>query len=190
MEIDESLIEEYTKKYRSIAEKEIKGEQKPRDKVKSYTQMDFLNPKRPFLSSLSKDDTIYVINFRLVRHANFEELLGQGTYAVWYRCGKTLGELAVDKGLIKSLDDFVKFVVEQRIGLVDLVKESNNKSRVHVYECISCSGIPNVGKTVCQFEGGLISGVLSKLTGSNVRVVETHCAGTGYSFCGFDVIFV
>jgi len=188
---DLSLAEEYVRKYRSIAEKEMRGEIKPKDRVKNYTQLDLLNPKRPFFSSLNKDDTKYVINFRLVRHANFEELLGGiGTSAVWYRCGKTLGELAVNKGLIKSLDDFNKFVIEQRIGLVDLVKESNNKSRVHVYECISCSGIPNIGKTVCQFEGGLIAGVISALFNTNVRVVETHCAGTGYSFCGFDVILL
>jgi len=84
----------------------------------------------------------------------------------------------------------VKFVVDQRIGLVDLVKESDDKLRIHIYECISCSGISNIGRVVCQFEGGLIAGVVSKLTSKRVRVVETHCAGTGYSFCGFDIIFL
>ena len=188
--MDELDFENVLREYRNRALKEMKGEIKPREKTPTYTQVDLLNPKRPYLSSLNPDDTKYVINFRLVRHANFEEILGFGTVAVWYRCGYTLGELAVDKGLIKSLDDFVKFVVDQRIGLVDLVKESDDKSRIHVYECISCSGIPNIGKVVCQFEGGLIAGVLSKLTNKKVRTVETHCAGTGYSFCGFDVIFL
>jgi predicted hydrocarbon binding protein len=183
--------EEHLKRYRKIAEKEMKGEIKPRERVNSWDVIDFLNPNRPCLTSINKDDTKYVINFRLVRHAKIEDLMGtMGAQAVWYYSGKTLGELAVKKGLIKNLDDFLAFVVDQRIGLVELYKESDNKSRVHVYECISCSGIPNIGNEVCQFEGGLIAGVIEKLTNSKVRVVETHCWGKGYSFCGFDIIFL
>jgi len=83
--------------------KEMRGEIKPRGKTPTYTQADLLNPKRSYFSSLNPDDTKYVVNFRLVRHANFEEILGFGSVAVWYRCGYTLGELAVDRGLIKSL---------------------------------------------------------------------------------------
>ena len=99
--------------------------------------------------------------------------------ALRYYSGKTLGKLMVDKGLIKSLDDLVTFGIDFKIGLIDLYKESDNKSRVHVYECITCSGIPNIGKTVCYYEGGVIAGVIERLTNSKVRVVETHCWGTG-----------
>lgn len=183
-------INEYVRKYRETAEKEIRGEAGLRPKKASYTTIDFLNPARPFLSSLNKDDTKYVVNFRLVRHSELDRIVGlSASNILWYSAGKQLGILAVEKGIVKSLDDFLTFVVSQRIGLVDVLKESSNKARIHVYECISCAGIPNIGRPVCHFEGGLIAGVLSKLMNAKARAIETHCWGTGYSFCGFDVIF-
>ena len=184
-----SDIEEVIRKYREQALAEIRGEKSLRPKVTSYTTLDFLNPARPTLSSLSKDDTKYVINFRLVRWSKLENIVGiSASNVLWYNAGKSLGELVVSKGLIKDVDSFIKFVVDQRIGLVDVIKESSNKLRIHVYECITCSGIPNVGRVTCYFEGGLIAGVLGKLLGRRAKAVETHCWGTGYSFCGFDVI--
>jgi len=97
----------------------------------------------------------------------------------------------VDKGLIKSVsvDDIAKVLLDQRIGIVDVVKESSNRMRVHVYEYMTCSGIPNIGRTVCHFEGGVIAGILTRLMGSEARAIETHCWGKGNRFCGFDVLF-
>ncbi len=187
---DTPSIEEYIRKYREIAEKEMRGEKQPRSQTKEYTTVDLLNPARPYMSSLNRDDTKYVVNFRLIRHSELDRIVGiSASNTLWYNAGKQLGILAVEKGLIKSLDDLVNFVVNQRIGLVDVYKESSNKARVHVYECISCAGIPNIGRPVCYFEGGLIAGVLSKLMNARARAIETHCWGTGYSFCGFDIIF-
>lgn len=182
--------EEYLRKYREVAEKEMRGEKPLRPKVGSFTTMDFLNPARPYMGGLNADDSKYVMNFRLVRHSELDRIVGvAAANTLWYNAGKTLGILAVEKGLIRSLDDFLDFVVKQRIGLVEVYKESSNKARIHVYECISCAGIPNIGRPVCHFEGGLIAGVLTKLVG-RCKAVETHCWGTGYSFCGFDVIFL
>lgn len=182
-------IQEIIRKYREITEKEMRGERPIRPRVEKYTTVDFLNPARPYLGSQNKDDTKYVVNFRLVRWSELERIVGiQASNVLWYNAGKRLGELVTEKGLIKSLDDLISFAVNQRIGIVDIVKESTNKARVHVYECISCSGIPNIGRPVCYFEGGLVAGVLSKLIGK-CKAVETHCWGMGYSFCGFDIIF-
>ncbi|HDD25819.1 MAG TPA: hypothetical protein ENF75_01865 [Acidilobales archaeon] len=188
--VEEVSLEEMTRKYREIAEKEMRGEKPLRERVKEYTTINFLNPQRPFMSKQSADDTKYVINFRLVRWSELERIVGLGaSNTLWYNAGKSLGELAVEKGLIKSVDDLINFVINQRIGLVDVIKESSNKTRIHVYECITCSGIPNIGRVACFFEGGLLAGVLSKLVGK-CRAKETHCWGTGYSFCGFDIIFL
>jgi len=183
-------LDEAVKKYREIALAEMRGEKGPRPKVSSYTTLDFLNPARPTLSRFNAEDSKYVVNFRLVRYSELEKIVGlSAANTLWYNAGKSLGELAVSKGLIKNVDDLIKFVVEQRIGLVDVLSESSNKARIHVYECISCAGIPNIGRPVCYFEGGLIAGVLGKLMNRRARAIETHCWGSGYSFCGFDVVF-
>jgi predicted hydrocarbon binding protein len=115
------------------------------------------------MSAINKDDTKYVVTYRLVRHADIEKIIGKvGSDAVWYYSGKKFGELAVEKGMVKNFDDLKNFAFDQRIGLVDLYEESNDKLRIHVYECIGCSGIPNINRAVCQFEGGLIAGAISK----------------------------
>ncbi len=182
-------VQEVIRKYRELAFAEMRGESKPRERIQQYDTTSFLTPARPFFQSRSPDESKYILNFRLIRYAKLEKVVGVGAAnALWYEAGRDLGRLAVSRGMVKSLDDLLKFVVDQRIGLVDVVTESNNKSRVHVYECISCSGIPNIGRPVCFFEGGLIAGVMEALMGRRVRVVETHCWGMGYSFCGFDIL--
>jgi len=183
-------ISERIKRYREIAEKEMRGELAPRPKVKSYTQLDLLNPERPHFSSINRDDSKYVTTFRLVRFCKLSKIVGGSAADIlWYSSGKDLGMLLVDKGLIKSVDDIARVLLDQRIGIVDVVKESSNRMRVHVYECMTCSGIPNIGKTVCHFEGGVIAGILTRLMGSEARAIETHCWGRGNRFCGFDILF-
>ena len=183
-------VDEYIRKYREIAEKEMRGELAPRPKVESHTQLDLLNPERPYFNSINRDDSKYVMTFRLARFCRISRFVGNAAANIlWYDAGRELGMLLVDKGLVKSVDDLVRVLLDQRIGIVDIVKESSNKMRVHVYECITCSGIPNIDRAECHFEGGVIAGVLTKLMGSEARVIETHCWGKGNRFCGFDAIF-
>ena len=168
----------------------MRGELAPRPKVESYTQLDLLNPERPYFNSVNRDDSKYVMSFRLVRFCRISRVVGSHAADIlWYSSGKDLGTLLVDKGLIKSVDDVTRVLLDQRIGIVDVVKESSNRTRIHVYECMTCSGIPNIGKAVCHFEGGVIAGILTKLMGSEARAIETHCWGKGNRFCGFDIVF-
>ena len=183
-------ISERIKKYREIAEKEMRGELAPRSRANNYTQLDLLKSDRPHFSSVNRDDNKYVTTFRLVRFCKLSKIVGGSAADIlWYSSGKDLGMLLVDKGLVKSVDDIARVLLDQRIGIVDVVKESSNRMRVHVYECMTCFGIPNIGRTVCHFEGGVIAGILTRLMGSEARAIETHCWGRGNRFCGFDILF-
>ncbi|MHB9137745.1 MAG: V4R domain-containing protein, partial [Acidithiobacillus ferrooxidans] len=57
------------------------------------------------------------------------------------------------------------------------------------YECVTCSGMKPVGRTLCSFEGGLIAGVAEGIFKYKVNVREVTCiGGLGHESCGFDVI--
>ncbi|WP_457754310.1 V4R domain-containing protein, partial [Thermococcus sp.] len=51
-----------------------------------------------------------------------------------------------------------------------------------------CYRAPTIGRTLCDFEAGLIQGVMEELVGKNVTR-EIYCWGLSNSFCGFEVIF-
>ena len=66
----------------------------------------------------------------------------------------------------KSIEDVVRFCEEYKIGKVEIVNKE--PLQIRVYECISCSGLPNVGETLCWFEGGFIAGCLEKILNKKV----------------------
>ncbi|MGB9787011.1 MAG: V4R domain-containing protein [Infirmifilum uzonense] len=149
---------------------------------------DFLIEKRPFFSSVTESDVYYVNTFRLIEYTALTSAPSPSKVALMRKSGYNLGRSLVRSGVVKSLDDAPLALVLYRVGLLDIVKESLDTMRVNLYECTSCYGVPNIGQTLCDFEAGVIQGMLSELYGRNV-VREKYCWGTGYSFCGFEIAF-
>ncbi len=142
------------------------------------------------LNQLSLDNrkelgrNIDITVFRLVRFMDLERYLGKGAHGVVYDAGKKLGyELNP-----KTVEDVVKFCEDYKIGKIKIVGE--NPLQIRVCECISCSGLPECGETLCWSEGGFIAGCLEKVFNKKVRAKETHCAGLGHDFCQFEITFL
>ncbi|MDY9924521.1 V4R domain-containing protein [Methanobacterium sp.] len=78
-----------------------------------------------------------------------------------------------------------------KIGILDIFNEKEiedgKKLDLRVYECIECSGLPNIEEPVCYFETGMIIGILRELTHKEVFAEEIRCWTSGYSFCHFNV---
>ncbi|MBU0654981.1 MAG: DUF2507 domain-containing protein [Gammaproteobacteria bacterium] len=122
--------------------------------------------------------------YRLLRLVAMEDILGTGASAVSYYAGKKLG-----KGLqIKQLDDFLALCEQMKIGKVSVPVMTNHRIHVDVCECVTCSGLSPVGRTLCHFEGGLIAGVVENILGKRVQAREITCiGGLGHEACGFDL---
>jgi predicted hydrocarbon binding protein len=52
---------------------------------------------------------------------------------------------------------------------------------------VTCAGIPNIGETVCHFEGGVVAGIIQNFTKSIVTCKEIQCWGKGDKSCVFEV---
>jgi predicted hydrocarbon binding protein len=140
-----------------------------------------LNIVRPTLGNESG-----VALFRLLRLVAMEDSFGRGASAMSYYAGKKLG---VSLG-IGSLDDFLDLCTSLKIGVVDVPVMTEDKIQVDVYECVTCSGLNPVGRTLCHFEGGLIAGVVEHLLRKRTQAREVACiGGLGDKTCSFDLEF-
>jgi uncharacterized protein len=122
--------------------------------------------------------------YRLLRLVALEDIIGRGAAGTAYIAGKKLGA-----GLqLKSLDDFLGLCAALKIGVIEVPTLTANHAHVDVYECVTCSGMAPVGRTLCSFEGGLIAGVVEHVVGKRTRAREVTCiGGLGHDSCGFDL---
>jgi len=181
------LLDVYLEKWRKVYYKEIEQGPSRVEAVKDPPIQCFMVSDRPFFAEINYEDPLYVNIFRSIEYSALKYNL-PSKIVVMRISGYRLGVDLVKGGLIKSLDDVPIVLAMYKIGLTDIVKESTNLMSINIYECISCYGLPNLNKTMCDFEAGVLQGILSCLYGSNI-VKERYCWGLGFSFCGFDVIF-
>lgn len=180
-------LEESIKRWRSIYEREVVDGPSRQAKKEQFSSEDFLMGSRPFFASVNREDPLYTATFRAVEYSALKYSLSSKV-VIMRTSGYRLGQEFVRSGLIATLEDAPLVLSLYKIGLLDIVDESLNKMRLNIYECISCYGLPNIGRTMCDFEAGVLQGILSELFGSS-SVKERYCWGTGYSFCGFEVRF-
>ena len=119
-------------------------------------------------------DSIPVSVFRIFRQfsAHYgEDILGEkGVRTVFTHAGRELG-LDIGRQLYtEDLPEYLtrvkKFVYDSNIGILKLVEnESADDIMVlQLDECVTCSGMPNIGKKICFFEVGLVAGIVETFT--------------------------
>ena len=112
---------------------------------------------------------------------------------IFRKAGRMAGEYFARKmlNLNQPLDQFVSDLQtklrEQKIGVLSIedVDEASGKIILTVAEDADCSGLPVLGETVCNYDEGFISGILSVYSGKNYTAVEVDCWATGDRVCRF-----
>jgi hypothetical protein len=62
---------------------------------------------------------------------------------------------------------------------------NSSSPEVMVTRCYHCSKMPNVGKTLCSMDEGILEGIFSSRLNIDYTFKETECFGTGYQHCKF-----
>jgi predicted hydrocarbon binding protein len=131
-------------------------------------------------------DNAGIALYRLLRLVALEDIIGRGAAGTAYLAGKKLG---VSLGIAR-LEDFLALCASLRIGIIKVPVLSATRIHVDVYECVTCSGLSPVGRTLCHFEGGLIAGAVETSLKRRTRAHEVTCiGGLGHDACGFDLEF-
>ena len=144
---------------------------------------------RPVLGS-----DIPLLVFRVFRHFSagyVEEVMGRGAAVVFQNGGRELGREAGamiwKPDPTEYLREVCQFVRDSRIGLLYPREVSDKLLVVDLDECITCAGMANIGKRICQFEVGFVAGVAEVLIKKKPRAVETKCNANGEGTCQVSV---
>lgn len=74
-----------------------------------------------------------------------------------------------------------------KIGVLHIeeLNQETGRFMMTVAEDADCSGLPVLGETVCNYDEGFLSGVLTTYTGKAYKVREIDCWATGDRVCRF-----
>ena len=148
---------------------------------------------RPNLGN-TMDVSVYRLMQFTLRDVLIKEFDAQTADKIFYEAGKHAGK-EFCKELITQKNDFKEIVVELhellkklkdgilRIEQADLQKMTFTLT---VAEDLDCSGLPPSGETICTYDEGFISGLLSEYTGKNFSAKEVDCWCSGDRVCRFE----
>ena len=142
-------------------------------------------------------EELSVLVYRMLEYSLKEELCrryGKDTQVDVFRsAGRMAGEyfakhmLNLDQPLDEFVSELQKKLQELKIGVlrIESVDEETGKIILTVAEDADCSGLPVLGETVCNYDEGFISGILSVYSGKLYTAIEVDCWATGDRVCRF-----
>ncbi len=79
--------------------------------------------------------------------------------------------------------------IDMKIGVIRIESfdEKQLKGYMTLGEDLDCSGLPVTGETVCNYDEGFLSGILSCYFKKAVTAVEIDCWAKGDRICRFDI---
>lgn len=109
---------------------------------------------------------------------------GAGKVAGLEFCRKMLDTTLPVNRFLTQLKDILR---EMRIGILRIESmDKDNAMLITMSEDLDCSGLPVIGKTVCNYDEGFLEGILEAYTGQGYCVIEIDCWAKGDRVCRFD----
>lgn len=130
-------------------------------------------------------DSLLMHIFQTIRYGM--EAYGFDPKPILKRLGRDIGtrlgsefESNNASGLLQELPEFWR---SHKLGDMKIINSST--PAVMVTGCYHCSKMPNVGKTLCSMDEGILEGIFSSRFDIDYCFKETECFGTGYQHCKF-----
>lgn len=164
-------------------------------KVYTYSEISDVKSGRTNLGGMMPVEVYRLFQYSL--RNTLTELYGKDMMIETFRAageaaGREFAEAYLNMEL--ELDDFMTELQQKleslKIGMLKI--ESFDISTGHavltVAEDLDCSGLPETGETVCNYDEGFIAGILKEYTNKNYVVTEVDCWAKGDSICRFDAV--
>jgi diguanylate cyclase (GGDEF)-like protein len=133
------------------------------------------------LATTAADEPAPAALVRLLQFAILPEILGASAGPAIYLASKRFS-----RGLgITSVQGLKDWFADMRLGDLE-VELDEERVLVKLEHCLSCRRLPATGTPVCDFERGVIDGVLESIAGTEVLTKETLCWGLGDTVCQFE----
>lgn len=143
-------------------------------------------------------ESLPVLVYRMLEYSIKEELIAQfgkdKQIDIFRKAGQRSGEyfahhiLNLDLPLNTFISELQTKMQDLRIGVLRIEQVDDESGRIilTVSEDADCSGLPVLGETVCNYDEGFISGILSVYTGKPYSAIEIDCWATGDRVCRFQ----
>lgn len=110
--------------------------------------------------------------------------------------GRTSGEkfakefLNLELPMNEFIADLKSSLEAHKIGILRMEKldETTGDAVITIGEDIDCSGLPVTGETVCNYDEGMLEGILREYTKKEYNVTEIDCWATGSRVCRFEAV--
>ena len=165
-----------------------------RDELKfDWNMIGNIGEGRPYLGN-TMDVSVYRLMQFTLRDVLIKKFDAETADRIFFEAGNHAGK-EFYKELITQKDDFNGFVIELqelfkklkmnilRIEEADLEKMTFTLT---LAEDLDCSGLPTSDETICTYDEGFISGLLSEYTGKNFSAKEVDCWCSGDRVCRFE----
>lgn len=146
-------------------------------------------------------ENVSLVLYRLMQYT-FRDVAEQrfGTEVcdqLFYEAGELAGKFFFQHYLMEfkdlPLNGFVgelqRVMKELGIGILRLEQADPEGGRfvLTVAEDLDCSGLPDIGLEVCNYDEGFIAGIFQKYTGEEFQAKEVDCWCSGDRTCRFQV---
>ena len=123
--------------------------------------------------------------FRSIRLIGMYQGLPMGGKGTTVTVGRKIGESLP----VRSFEELLDLFRELKIGIPIVAHRDERTINVVVEDCF-CKGLPVLGeKMVCDLEGAILEGALSKIMNRRVTVRETRCNVRGDEHCEYEIRF-
>lgn len=147
-------------------------------KGQGFTFKDMKSIKRTKLG-----DKVPLELFRAIRLIGMYDGLPMNGKATTVTIGRTIG----DKIEAESVEDLLKKFQDLKIGIPTITNQTEKGMHVVIDDCF-CEGLPaRTGNLVCDLEGAIFEGALTKILGKRVTVKEIKCNVNGDDCCEYEV---
>lgn len=140
---------------------------------------EFADMKEIKRNRLGKDVPLEL--FRAIRLIGMYEGLPMNGKSTTLAIGRKIGTSLP----ANSVEDILNMFVELKIGIPSIVRDTDKEMEIVVHDCF-CEGLPaHEGKMVCDLEGAILEGALSKVWDQNFRLREVQCNVNGDEHCKY-----
>lgn len=121
--------------------------------------------------------------FRTIRLIGMYQGLPMGGKGTTVTVGRKIGESLP----VQSLEELLEAFRELKIGIPSIVERNGHLIRIKVEDCF-CKGLPVLEeKMVCDLEGAIMEGAMTRIAGSRVAVREVKCNVHGDEHCEYEM---
>lgn len=123
--------------------------------------------------------------FRTIRLIGMYQGLPMGGKGTTLTVGRKIGESLP----VNSLEELLQLIQDLKIGIPRVLSREEGIVRVAMDDCF-CKGLPVMDeKMVCDLEGAIMEGALSRMWGKRVNVREIKCNVSGHEHCEYEIRF-